>query len=89
MKKVVFWILLIPFLAISQSSPEYAVFENTVLTPNSADVKKFETNLAAHNKQFHTDGPFGARVYYIANGENAGSYMWVMGPLPMECHGYS
>ena len=82
MKKLFFLILLIPFLAMPQNNAEYAIMENTLLTPNSADVKKFETNIASHNKQFHAEGPFGARVYYIASGENAGSYMWVMGPLP-------
>ena len=38
--------------------------------------------MAAHNKKFHADGPYGARVYTIANGKNAGKYMLAMGPLP-------
>lgn len=74
--------LLLPLLAISQNSNEYTVFENAVLTPNPAQISQFEKGLAAHNKKYHGDGPYGARVHWISNGPNTGSYMWAMGPLP-------
>ncbi|WZL89387.1 hypothetical protein VS868_01170 [Salinimicrobium sp. 3283s] len=86
MKKVMYWLFLIPFMAMAQNpeqgNQQYAVFENAVLTPQPDKVQQFEEGIAAHNKKFHASDPYGARVYYISNGPNVGKYMWVMGPLP-------
>ncbi|GGW40375.1 hypothetical protein [Arenibacter certesii] len=82
MKNVLFMMLLIPVMAISHSGEGYAVLENGMITPNPAKITEFESGLAAHNKTYHGSGIFGARVYWIANGKNTGSYVWVMGPIP-------
>lgn len=82
MRKLIFTSLLIPLLALSQNSTEYGVFENALLTPNPAQVTQFEKGITAHNKKYHADGPYGVRVYWIANGPKTGSYVWVMGPFP-------
>ena len=78
------WIFLIPLMAISQNDhqSDYAVFENAMLTPQPDKIQQFEEGLAAHNKKFQAEGPYGARVYYISNGPNVGKYLWAMGPLP-------
>lgn len=82
MRKLIFTMLLLPFVAISQNSTEYGVFETANLIPNPAQITQFEKGLAAHNKKFHGEGPYGARVYWISNGPNTGSYHWSMGPFP-------
>ena len=82
MKNLILCLFLLPLLAISQSNSEYMIFENGLIKPNPKDIQKFEAGMAAHNKKYHGDGPFGARVYTISNGTNVGGYMWVMGPLP-------
>ena len=86
MKKLMYWLFLIPFMALAQnpqqSNPQYTVFENAILTPQPDKVQQFEEGMAAHNKKFHASEPYGARVYYISNGPNVGKYMWAMGPLP-------
>jgi len=74
--------LLIPLLSISQSKSEYAIIENGLITAHPEKVKQFETNVAAHNKKYHAEGIYGARVYSISNGKNVGKYIWAMGPLP-------
>ena len=71
---------LLPLLAISQNSTEYGVFENAILTPNPAQITQFEAGLAAHNKKYHGEGAYAAQVYWISNGPDTGSYMWIMGP---------
>lgn len=81
MKTIFYWILLLPFLVISQNT-EYGVIENGLITANPTQIKQFEAGLAAHNKKFHSDEVYGARVYNINNGPRIGKYMWVMGPLP-------
>ena len=82
MRKLLFTLLLLPFLALSQNSTEYAVFENDVLTPNPTQISQFERGITAHNKKYHGDGPHGVRVYWISNGPRTGRYVWVMGPFP-------
>lgn len=81
MKTIFTWILLLPFLVISQNT-EYSVFENGLITANPTQVKQFEAGMASHNKKYHSDDVYGARVYTVNNGPNVGKYMWVMGPLP-------
>ena len=81
MKKLMCILLLLPLLAMAQAN-EALVIENVMLTVNPEKIAEFEAGLAAHNKKFHTDGPYGARVYNILNGKNAGKYMLIMGPLP-------
>jgi len=82
MRKLLFTLLLLPFLALSQNSTEYAVFETANLTPNPGQISQFEKGLAAHNKKYHGEGPYGVRVYWVMNGPNTGSYHWSMGPFP-------
>lgn len=81
MKKFMCTLMLLPFLAIAQTN-EALIIENVMLTVNPEKIMEFEAGIAAHNKKFHTDGPYGARVYNIQNGKNAGKYMLIMGPLP-------
>ncbi len=85
MKKIMYWLFLIPIMAIAQnpeqSSQQYTVFENALLSPQPDKIQQFEQGLAAHNKRYHASEPYGARVYYISNGPNVGKYRWVMGPL--------
>jgi hypothetical protein len=82
MKNLIFTMLLLPLMALSQNSTEYGVFENALLTPNPSQVIQFEKGIAAHNKKYHGEGPYAGRVYWISNGPKTGSYVWVMGPFP-------
>lgn len=82
LKKAALIVLLIPFIGLSQNTAEYGVFENAILRANPAQVTQFEQGLMAHNKKFHGNGPYATRVYWISNGPNTGSYVWVMGPFP-------
>ena len=81
MKKLLYTLLLLPLLAVAQTN-ESLVIENVMLTVNPENIVEFEAGIAAHNKKFHAEGPYGARVYNVLNGKNAGKYMLIMGPLP-------
>ncbi len=81
MKKVMFVLLIWSGLTLSLNAQESVVFENVMLTVNPEKITEFEAGIAAHNKKFHGDGAYGARVYNVINGKNAGKYMLVMGPL--------
>jgi hypothetical protein len=82
MKKVMYNLVLLPFLVMAQNIEEYAVMENGLITPDPAKITEFEAGISEHNKKYHSEGPYGARVYWITNGKNVGSYVWAMGPLP-------
>lgn len=89
MKLLFSLILLVPFLAISQvdvAAPEssYLLHENMILTPSPTKLAEFKEGLKEHNEEFHSEEPYGARVYYISSGPNTGKYIWSMGPFPWE-----
>ena len=81
MKKLLYTLVLLPLLALSQNTQESLVIENVMLTANPEKIAEFEAGIAAHNNKFHAEGPYGARVYNIQNGKNAGKYMLIMGPF--------
>lgn len=80
MKKFMCTLMLMPLLAVAQTN-ESPIIENVMLTVHPEKIVAFEAGIAAHNKKFHADGPYGARVYSVLNGKNAGKYMLIMGPL--------
>ncbi len=82
MKKVIYILLLAPLMLISQTTDEYLIIENATITANPTKIAEFEKGLASHNKKYHSEGAFGARTYWITNGDNAGKYVLVTGPLP-------
>jgi hypothetical protein len=82
MKKILFLLIAIPGLILAQNSDAHLVIENVMLTVDPEHVSEFEAGMAAHNKKYHADEVYGARVYWISNGVNSGKYMWNMGPIP-------
>lgn len=87
MKTLLFWIFLIPILAISQenkqenNAKEYLVVGTVVMAPQPDKVQEFKDGIKAHNQQFHAEGAWGVRIYNVLNGPNAEKYMAVMGPF--------
>ena len=82
MKKILFLLLLIPCLMVSQEYQEPLVVQNVMLTVLPGHTKAFETAVAAHNKKYHAPGTYQSNVFSIGNGTNTGKYIWNMGPLP-------
>lgn len=82
MKTIFYGLLLLPVMAISQNDAAYMVVENALIVPNVTKVAELDAGLAAHNKKYHNEGSYEAQVFYIGNGQNTGSYIWSMGPLP-------
>lgn len=80
MKRLLCTLLMMPLLLMAQTN-ESPIIENVMLSVNPEKVAEFEAGIAAHNKKFHADGPYGARVYSVMNGKNAGKYMLIMGPF--------
>lgn len=64
----------------SVSAQDYAMYETQYLKVKPGHDDALGEALAAHNQQFHADGPYRAEVYWIANGKRTGEYWWIMGP---------
>ena len=78
--------LLLPFVATGQDGQGYQMFENFYITPKAGMGAELEAAMGAHNKKYHAEPPYAAQVYYVINGENAGKYVWSMGPATWTDH---
>ncbi len=81
MKKLLYLLLVCPFMAFSQA-PSELVFEINTIKVSPAKVPQIESAMGAHNKKYHASGPNGVRVYTVQTGSGTGDYKWVMGPGP-------
>ncbi|NER15485.1 hypothetical protein GWK08_18670 [Leptobacterium flavescens] len=82
MKNLLLLFLLAPLLVLSQDQEEYGILENGLIAVHPAKIKQFEEGVAAHNRKFHNETAYGARVYAVSSGPNVGKYVWIMGPQP-------
>ncbi len=77
--------LALPFFLIAQQEePEYVMLHNVFLTPKGDKVPEFRENLAAHNKRFHSGGPFHVNIWQVVSGPEMGKYVNSMGPQTFE-----
>lgn len=85
MKRLIIWLMLIPFLGIAQNQQqeqEPLIIATMLIAPEPGDFQKFKDGLEGHNNQFHAEGAMGIRIFQIMNGPNAEKMMAVMGPMP-------
>ena len=80
MRKLLFVLLIIPVLGISQTKN---VISTTRMFPKADKVSDFEKALAAHAQKYHT-GDWKWRVYEIQSGPDAGGYHIVEGPATWD-----
>jgi len=81
MKKIFITLLLSFPLIIYAQEDSYTMYETVQLTPNGEDNDKLEAAMKAHNAAFHSSGPHAATVWSISSGPDAGTLVWMMGPL--------
>lgn len=78
---LVFAIMVTTFTVNAQEEKEsYGMVELTFMLPKIGMEKSFESAVKAHNEKFHKDGVFKASLDMIITGEEAGWYVWIMGP---------
>ena len=62
------------------AAQDYVQYETQYLNPLPGQSGDLEDALGQHNKRFHNEGAFAARVFAVVNGPRAGQLFWVMGP---------
>ena len=81
MKKKLFFSMFILFaVTLGAQDNQSLVFEIITVTPKAGEMGDLTAKMKAHNDSFHSDGAYGARVYSINTGHDAGKLMWIMGP---------
>ena len=69
---------ILPFLLQAQDS--YRMVELSYMKAKPGMAQKFEAAVKAHNAKYHKEGAYEASLYSIATGNEAGWYVWTMGP---------
>ena len=59
---------------------DYVQYETQYLVALPGQSEDLEEALGDHNRRFHNEGAFLARVRYVINGPRTGQYVWIMGP---------
>lgn len=80
MKNFFMLLICLPLMVMAQDDPPELVFEIVMLAPQAGMMSDMEAVMATHNKTYHADGTYGARVYSIESGADIGKILWVMGP---------
>ena len=81
MKRLILILVLISFLSVhSQDEGPSLVFDHVTLDVIPAKMGEFGEKVLEHNKTFHSEAPYTARIYNVQAGSDAGKIIWNMGP---------
>lgn len=80
MKKLLFILLCLPLFLFGQNEKAPTLYEVVNIKVNAGQEDDFEAAVKDHNKKFHNEGLYNARVAYNINGPMGGTYSWIMGP---------
>ena len=73
--------------SFAQEDESYTMFENTRLVVKTDKYKEFGKAMTHHNKTYHSgEGPYHANVWSVTVGEDAGQFIWSMGPCTYTEH---
>jgi len=84
LKILLIWMICIPLVMTAQEEEEdskYAMVEITYMKPAKGMAKKMEDAIKKHNEKYHSEGAYSSSVWHIMSGNEAGWYVWGMGPL--------
>ena len=78
------WILLLAVLAaglLHAQDDDYQMYQTIMLTPHDGQQQQLFAAVKAHNDNFHKEGKESVNVWSVQNGPDAGSLLWVKGPI--------
>ena len=74
-------LLTLPFLLNAQDEGKYRMVELSYMKAKIAMEDKFEAAVKTHNEKYHKEGKYAASLYAVSTGNEAGWYVWAMGPI--------
>ena len=72
--------LLFSFAGFAQEEESYAMAEIIYIDVKVGMEKAFVSAVKEHNAMYHKEGPYAAGLDVILSGNEAGTYVWYMGP---------
>lgn len=74
--------LCVPGFLIAQEdeSEGYIMLEDEYIMAKTGHEAQFEAAIKAHNEKYHSEAPYEAELYQVHTGNEAGWYIWEMGP---------
>lgn len=78
MKKLLIFSMV--FFCLQLMAQRDIMFEMVTVTPKEGMSDALISKMKMHNDKFHAQNPYGARVYSINTGTQAGKLVWTMGP---------
>ena len=83
LKMLLICMICIPLVMTAQEEEDskYGMIEVTYMKPAKGMAKKMEEAIEKHNAKYHSEAPYQSRLWHIMSGNEAGWYVWTMGPL--------
>lgn len=79
LKHLLLGLFCLPLMMMAQSEA-YRMVELSYMKAKPGMAQKFESAVKAHNEKYHKEGKYGSGLYSIVTGNEAGWYVWTMGP---------
>jgi len=80
MKKLTVLIVMLAAVLSFSMAQDYSMYETQYLKVHPGKTSELLEALAAHNKKFHSSGPYTANVWSVYTGPYSGQLVWAMGP---------
>lgn len=71
----------LPLILTAQDEAKYGMVELSYMKAKIGMEDKFVAAVKKHNEKYHKEGVYEATLYSIATGDDAGWFVWAMGPL--------
>ncbi len=71
----------LPLILTAQEEAKYRMVELSYMKAKIGMEDKFEEAVKKHNEKYHKEGMYGSALYSIVTGEDAGWFVWTMGPM--------
>jgi len=83
LKTLLICMICFPLIMTAQEEEDssYGMVELTYMMPAKGMAKKMEHAVKKHNEKYHTERAYESSVWHIMTGNEAGWYVWSMGPL--------
>lgn len=81
--RIMVFLFMVPFLGTAQEEeqPKSQIVELVYIKPMKGKEEMLKKAVEEHNEKYHSKAPYGAGLYAIATGNEAGWMVWAMGPF--------
>jgi hypothetical protein len=67
-------------LHAQEENKSYRMYDFVYIKPDYQHIEDLSKAMAKHNREYHNEGPYRARIWAVQTGEYTGWWAWIMGP---------